>query len=172
MTEVGYMRRQTPIDMREIVAARDAVELNRLTLGKLLQKATPGRSMSFVLARGKEILDTVKSMRYGYAGMDLRVGDQIEQGLVIYGGTEAHLKILGNRFGKGEWIFGSPDPEAHFMLYRKSGEEVRDLGVLDPNVLARVFSEIRGVPCWFEYVAGSYNESLALRAYLKRTGRA
>jgi hypothetical protein len=171
--EKGYTPPQTRIDMREIVAARDGEELNRLTLGKLFQKATPGCSMSFVLARGKEILDTVKSMGYGYAGVDLRVGDQIEEGLVVYGGTEAHVKILGNRFGKGKWSFGSPDPGAHFMLYQKSGEEIRDLGVFDPDALARrVFSEIRGVPCWFEYVPGTYFESLSLRAYLKRTGRA
>lgn len=114
MTEAGYIHRQTPIDMREIVAAGDAGELNRLTLGKLLQKATPGCSMSFVLARGKEILDTVKSMGYGYAGVDLRVGEQIEQGLVIYGGTEAHLKILGNRFGKGGMDFRQPGPRSAF----------------------------------------------------------
>src|SRR5664280_902954 len=101
--EKGYTPPQTRIDMREIVAARDGEELNRLTLGKLFQKATPGCSMSVVLARGKESLDTVKSMGYGYAGVDLRVGDQIEHGLVIYGGTEPHLKILGNRFGRGEW---------------------------------------------------------------------
>lgn len=148
MTETngeGYVVPQRRIDMREITAVRDGEELNRLTLGKLFQKATPGCSMSFVLARGKEILDTVKSMGYGYAGVDLRVGDQIEEGLVIYGGTEAHVKILGNRFGKGEWIFGSPDFGAHFLLYRKSGEDIRDLGMFDPDVFrSDVFRNPRG----------------------------
>ena len=142
-----------------------------------------GKSHKDNLATYKKLEGEVRSLGLGYFKLlghwrecqvdvpydecpDDQLVDAKEPALFVPNIELKDMDRLRRKYDQDAVIYSGPETEDQVSLI--TGGSPRKLGKFSPGKIAQAYSQIRGRPFVFEYVAQSWNENLIIQERLKR----